>query len=119
MRDAVKTAAKDAFQITPVQNCATAYITCKDGDFVVSPDKPSIDGCRSLKDADSRMWRLPKAQRPCFDKTLDDIRDATQEMDGRLFKNGRNYLKCVMAAPPEGREKEYGGKFLAVFPEVA
>jgi len=35
-----------------------------------------------------------------------------------VWGNGRSCLKCVMAAPPEGHEKEYGGKFLAVFPEV-
>jgi len=119
VRDAVKTAAKDAFQITPVQECATAYITCKDGDFVISPDKPSIDGCRPLKDADSGMWKLPKQQRPCMDKTLKDVYDAVSGLDGKLFGNGRNYLKCVMAAPPDGCEKEYDGKFLIVFPEVA
>lgn len=119
VRDAVKTAAKDAFQITPVQECATAYITCKDGDFVVSPDKPGVDGCRPLKDADSGMWKLPKQQRSYMDKTLKDVYGAVSGLDGGLFGNGRNYLKCVMAAPPDGCEKEYDGKFLVVFPEVA
>ena len=119
VRDAVKTAAKDAFQITPVQECATAYITCKDGDFVISPDKPCVDGCRPLKDADSGMWKLPKQQRSYMDKTLKDVYGAVSGLDGGLFGNGRNYLKCVMAAPPDGCEKEYDDKFLAVFPEVA
>lgn len=54
-----------------------------------------------------------------MDKTLKDIYDAVSGLDGKLFGNGRNYLKCVMAAPPDGYEKEYDGKFLIVFPEVA
>ena len=81
IRDAVKTAAKDALQIAPVQECVTAYITCKDGDFVISPNKPSIDGCWPLKDADSKMWKLPKQQRPCMDKTLKDIYGVVAELN--------------------------------------
>lgn len=54
-----------------------------------------------------------------MDKTLKDMYDAVSGLDGKLFGNGRNYLKCVMAAPPDGCEKEYDGKFLIVFPEVA
>lgn len=119
IRDAVAAAAKDALQIVPAEDCVTAYVTCRDGDFVVSPGKPGPDGCVPLKDADSDMWKLPKRQRPYADKTLKDILNAVSGLDAGLFGNGRNYLKCVLAAPPEGREAEYEGKFLAVFPEVA
>lgn len=118
IRDAVKAAAKDVFRIEPAPECVTAYITCKDGNFIISPDSPRADG-EQLKSADSGMWKLPKQQRSCMDRTLKDIYGAVSGLDGRLFGNGRSYLKCVMTPPPDGRESEYGDKFPVVFPEVA
>ena len=118
IRDAVKAAAKDVFRIEPASECVTAYITCKDGNFIISPDSPRADG-EQLKSADSGMWKLPKQQRSCMDRTLKDIYGAVSGLDGGLFGNGQSYLKCVMTPPPDGRESEYGDKFPVVFPEVA
>lgn len=123
IRDAIREAAKDAVKITPVKECQNAYVTYRDGDFVVTPQEPGTteDEPFPLEHATAKDWGVPKKQKPCLDRTLKDIYGSVSGLGDRagdLFGNGRNYLKCVMAAPPEGCEGECDNKFLVVFPEV-
>ena len=121
MRDTMGAAAKDAIQITPLKECVKAYVTLKDGEFVVAPDVPGKAEFFPLKQAKAKAWKVPAKHRPMLDQSLKDIYDTLCGMSddtAGVWGNGRSCLECVLAAPPDGREKEYGGKFLAVFPEV-
>ena len=54
-----------------------------------------------------------------MDKTLKDIYETISTLNGEIFQNGRNQLKCVMTSPLKNHENDYDNKFLVTFPEVA
>lgn len=119
IRDVIQEATKDIFNITPIQECVTGYITFKNNDFLISPNELGSENSVPLKTAKANIWKLPKQQHPYMEKTLKDIYNTISTIDGNFFENGKNYLKCIMTSPLKDHEKEYDNKFLVVFPEVA
>ena len=104
-------------QVSKEVPMASAYVTCKDGDFyVASAGKPNeLLKVTALKKA----AKLDECDYEAAESTVNDIISVLQTIDpvlmNRYFANGKNLLKVSLVCPPNGCSDNYGKKCFLVF----